>query len=160
MNTRRAVSLFALTLIAVFPAVGLSQVYSWKDADGKIHYGDRPPGAQQSDSRKLAAPPAATADVEAARKANVEKQLTEREKQQKDKESAAKTQEAQAATKEREEGCRQAKANLAAIESGQVRYTLDAQGERVALDGAVRNAELARAQKNVDSWCKPAKPAK
>ncbi|MDO8958964.1 MAG: DUF4124 domain-containing protein [Rhodocyclaceae bacterium] len=153
MNKHRHALPIALALLAALPAVALAQVYSWKDASGKIHYGDRPPAERQVDSRKLAAPPAV--DAEATRKANAEKQLTEREKQEKSKESAAKSAEEQTAAKQREENCRQAKTTLAALESGQIRFVMDAKGERVALDGAVREAELGRARNSVDSWCKP-----
>lgn len=156
MHANRPASLFTLVLLALLPASGLAQVYSWKDSSGKIHYGDRPPAERQAASRKLAAPPAG--DVEAMRSANAEKQLAEREKQQKAKEAAGKAEEDQAATKQREENCRQARGNLAALESGQIRFTIDAKGERVSLDGAVREAELGKARKSVESWCNP--PAK
>ena len=153
MHPDRPISLITFVLIALLPASALAQVYSWKDANGKIHYGDRPPAERQADSRKLAAPP--PLDVEAVRSANAEKQLTEREQQQKTKESASKTAEDQAATKQREENCRQAKNNLASLESGQIRFTIDAKGERVGLDGAVREAALGKARNSVESWCKP-----
>jgi hypothetical protein len=154
MHASRPATLLTLILFAAFPAIVLAQVYSWKDANGKIHYGDRPPVERQADTRKLAAPPAV--DVEAIRKANAEKQLTEREKQEKSKETAAKAAEEQTASKQREENCRQARSTLSSLESGQVRFTIDSQGERVALDGAVREAELDKARKSVESWCKPA----
>jgi hypothetical protein len=152
MRMRHAISLLILSLT---PLIGLTQVYSWKDASGKVHYGDRPPAERQLESRKLAAPP--PVDSEAAHKETLDRQMTEREKQQKTQEAAKKTGETQAEVKQREEGCTQAKSNLAAIESGQIRFSIDAKGERVALDGAVRDAELARARQNVDSWCKPRK---
>lgn len=157
MNARRAATLIALTLIVAQPALCQAQVYSWKDANGKVHYGSQPPAGQSVETRKLAPAPAATADEEAARKANAEKQMAEREKQQKAQEGAKKTQEDQANAKVREENCRQAKANLASIDSGQTRFIMDAKGERMALDGTVRDAELRRARQNVDTWCKPAK---
>jgi hypothetical protein len=154
MHSNRLASLITFVLIALLPVSGLAQVYSWKDANGKIHYGDRPPAERQADSRKLAAPP--PVDVEGIRSANAEKQLVEREKQQKAKESASKAEEDQTATRQREENCRQAKSSLAALESGQIRFTMNAKGERTALDGATREAELGKARSSVDSWCKPA----
>lgn len=147
-------ALITLVLIAFLPASGLAQVYSWKDSSGKIHYGDRPPAERQADSRKLAAPP--PVDVEAIRSANAEKQLEEREKQQKAKESASKAEEDQAAARQREENCLQARTNLTALESGLIRFTMNAKGERIAMDGATREAELGKARNGVDSWCKPA----
>jgi hypothetical protein len=157
MTARRLATLISLTLCAALPAAALAEVYSWKDASGKVHYGSKPPAGQQGEARRLAAPPAETPDQEAARKAAAERQMTEREKQQKGQEEAQKTQEDQAAARERAENCRQARSALAALESGQARYALDASGERMALDGTARNAELAKARKAVDSWCKPRK---
>ncbi len=155
MHFYRCITLITLSFL---PAIAMSQVFSWKDENGKVHYGDRPPASKQADSRKLAAPP--PVDAEANRKALVERQFAEREKQQKSQEEAKKTQENQAQTKEREANCQQARSNLAAVESGQVRFSVDAKGERVALDGAVRDAEIAKARKAVDSWCSPPpKPA-
>jgi len=138
------------------PISGLAEVYSWKDASGKVYYGDRPPAGKQGDTRKLTAPP--SVDSEALRKDSSEKQMSEREKQQKSGENAKKAEQEQAQNQVREENCSRAKSNLAALESGQARFTLDAKGERVALDGEVRDAELARARKSVDDWCNaPAK---
>lgn len=157
MTARCLTTLIALTLCAALPAAALAEVYSWKDASGKVHYGSKPPVGQQGEARKLAAPPAETPDQEAARKAAAERQMSEREKQQNAQEGAAKTKEDPAAQREREANCRAARANLATLESGQVRFTMNTKGERVALDGAALNAELAKARKNVDTWCKPQK---
>lgn len=154
--TARLAALLALFVCATLPTAASAQVYSWKDASGKVHYGSQPP-AGQAEARKLAAPPPPTADQAAAQKAAAERQMSEREKQQKAQEDAKKGQEDQAMARERAENCRQAKAALASLESGQSRYTLNDKGERVALDGAVRDAEIARARKNADSWCKPLK---
>lgn len=154
MTVHRLAPLLSLFLLAALPAA--AEVYSWKDASGKLHYGSRPP-AGQGEARRLAAPPAETADQEAARKAAAEHRMAEREQRQKTQDEAQKTQEDRAQARERETGCRQARANLSALESGQVRFTMDGRGERVALDGAARDAELAKARKAVDDWCRPLK---
>jgi hypothetical protein len=156
MRLHRTALLLPLGLL--LPAAAMSQVYSWKDADGKTHYGSRPPPGKQAESRKLAAPP--PVDAEAARQSFNERQLADREKQQKVQDEAKKTQEQQAQARQREENCRNARTNLSAIESGQIRYTMDAKGERAALDGALREAELARARKAVSDWCSPPPAAK
>lgn len=153
MTLRRTLLLLTLSL----PMTVGAAVYSWKDADGKVRYGDRPPADKQGDSRTLTAPP--PVDTEAIQKSMAARQLADKEKQQKSQESAKKTQEEQADAARRQEGCQQARANLAGIESGQVRFTLDAKGERVGLDGAVRDAEIAKARRGVSEWCSPPKPA-
>ena len=159
MTTRSTIiATIALFSLVFIPGLSQGQVYSWKDATGKIHYGDRPPAERQPDARKLAPAPASD-DIAAARKAAAERQFNEREKQAKTEDSARKPEDP-AQAKQREAKCRQAKSNLAALESGQYRFTHNDKGERVALDGAVREAELARARKSVDDWCKPPAAAK
>lgn len=154
MNARRLATLLSPLLLTLLPSAGIAEVYSWKDASGKVQYGDRPPAERNAESRKLPAAPSATGDAEAARKAGAERQFTEREKQQAQS-GANKPPEDPAQAKQREENCRRAKANLAALESGEARFTINDKGERVALDGAVRDAEITRARKNADEWCKP-----
>ncbi len=151
MRAPTLVSLLSLIALALVPLSGQTQMYSWKDANGKIHYGDRPPTEKQTQARKVQGAPSETGDVAAARKASAERQFEEREKQ----ESAKKPAEDPAQAKVREENCQRAKSNLAALESGQIRFSTNAKGERIALDGAVRETELARARKSVDDWCKP-----
>ena len=158
MRKSLILSLSSLILLA-FPMTSPAQMYSWKDASGKVHYGDRPPAEKQTQARKVQGAPSETGDVAAARKASAERQFDEREKQGKAQESAKKPAEDPAQAKIREDNCKRAKANLAALESGQARFSINDKGERVALDGAVREAELARARKSVDDWCK-APPAK
>ncbi len=153
-----AIATIALFSLAFISGLSQGQVYSWKDANGKIHYGDRPPAERQPDARKLAPAPASD-DIAAARKAAAERQFNEREKQAKIEEGTRKPEDP-AQAKQREENCRQARSNLAGIESGQLRFTTNTQGERIALEGSVREAELARAQKSVDDWCKPQPTAK
>lgn len=154
--TARLAALLALTACIALPAAVSAEVYSWKDANGKVHYGSQPP-AGQAEARKLAAPPPPTADQETAQKAAAERQMSEREKQQKSQEAAQKGQQDQAQARDREANCRQARANLAVLESGELRFTVNDRGERVGMEGAALNTELARARAAVDSWCKPQK---
>ena len=144
----------ALACLAIaLPLAAVAQVYSWKDASGKIHYGDRPPAERQAQIRRLPGAPSASSDEAAAQKAAAERKFAAREKQAAGESKPAPEDPAQARI--REENCRRAKSALAGLESGQVRFTLNEKGERIALDGAVREAELARARQAVDDWCKP-----
>lgn len=143
-------------ILALSPMATSAAVYSWKDPSGKIHYGDRPPAEEQKSARQLAAPPPVD---ESAQKANVERRLEDREKQQRTQETGKATPEDPAQARIRAENCQQSKARLAAIESGEMRFALDAKGEKVGLDGAARDAELAKARQAVSDWCSPPKPA-
>jgi hypothetical protein len=151
MRLNRPISLL---LMCCAPALAQAELYSWKDASGKTHYGDKPPAGKPQETRKIIVTP--PSDAESSRKAFTELQTSDREQQKKSKEETEKTQQEQSQAKQREENCQQAKANLNAIESGQVGFTINAKGERVSLEGDARTAEIARAKKNVDEWCKPA----
>ncbi len=143
-------TLMSIVLLLALPCAASAQVYSWKDASGKVHYGDQPPAERSAQSRKLPGAPAMTDDVEAARKASAERQFSERDKQAKAGQETGKPSETPAQAKDREANCRQSRANLAALESGQIRFSHNAKGERIALDGAVREVELAKARKSVE----------
>lgn len=144
-------SITLLVLMAA-PALAAAQVFSWKDENGKVHYGSQPPASKRGEARKLAAPP--PSDAVATEKAPPDKSA-DGTKSQKGQETIQKLPEDPAAARQREEGCRQAKANLAALESGQIRFKIDDKGERIGLDGELRDAEIAKARKNVTSWCSP-----
>jgi hypothetical protein len=127
-------------------------MYSWKDASGKIHYSDEPP-PDKTAPRKVA-PPATGAGDPAARRNLVEQDAEARKKQKEAQEASGKAEKDKAAAEERRTECERARGNLQAMESGQIRFTVGSNGERIALDGAARDAELAKARKVADSWCK------
>ncbi len=145
--------LTALFLLAIYSAFASAQLYSWKDAKGKIHYSDEPP-PEQTPVRKVAAPPPPAADPAALQRMQAERESENRKRQKSAQEAAAKADKEKADSEERRANCDKAQGNLKSIESGQVRFTIDSKGERVALDGAVREAELANAKRAVDNWCK------
>jgi len=138
------------------PAAAQAQVYSWRDASGKIHYSDRPPAARQGEHRKLPSPPQVNA--EAKRSAFLEKQQKEQEKRKEQGEAAAKQKEQRAEEAKRQENCRGARSNLSALESGLIRFVIGADGERQALEGTLREREIARARQLVAEWCDPPAP--
>lgn len=80
---------FVLLILGLAPLAALAQVYSWKDANGKIHYGDRPPAGKEEAARALRAPPPPE-DATSQRKAFLERQMAERERQLKADEEAGK----------------------------------------------------------------------
>ena len=56
---------------------------------------------------------------------------------------------------QRAKACERSRTNLEGLESGQIRFRMGANGEREALDGAVRDAELNEARRIVDANCSP-----
>lgn len=144
-----------VVLAAVFASAASAQTYKWRDSAGRIQYSDTPPPAGAKDVQRLrkAVAPAAAAPAPAAKSvaeqdAEFKKRLVEREE--------ARAKQAKAAEEEafRERNCAQAKAQLAALESGARLMQLNEKGERVPLEDSQRERAKADMQKAVDSWCK------
>jgi molecular chaperone GrpE (heat shock protein) len=142
-----------LFVFLIMPLAAIAQMFKWTDEQGKVHYSDKPP-AGKTEVKKVAPAALPATDPATARQALAEREMEARKKQKETKEAADKAEKAKAESEERKENCSRAKADLESIESGLNRFTVDAKGERVALEGAVREQELARARKSVDSWCK------
>ena len=164
---RRAV--FAVALLAALPA--LAQIYSWKDKDGRVHYGDTPPPTGEVSvirgtptARPAVAPapesagtPGAT-DTSAAPQPSGPPTLAEREQAFRERRAAeaeaqAKTEEEATREAERQRFCEQARNQLGALESGQRVSRFNAAGEREFLDDTVRSAEVARLQQQLAEHC-------
>lgn len=144
-----ALSLLGVALLA--PPIANAQIYSWRDASGKIHYSDvPPPGASQA--RRLGGTPHQEASGDASQRA--QQDFEQRKARIEAQETAAKAEKEKAEAEERRRQCLKAKGQLEALESGVIRFTFDESGERVALDGDKREKALAEAHKTVDSWCK------
>jgi hypothetical protein len=147
--------LAAIITLLVLPIVAHAQVYSWKDAKGKVHYSDQPPADQAVKSRRLAPSATTTEDVPAATQALADKRQDAAKQAAESKEKAAKAEKERAEDAQRQQACERSRTNLQGLESGQIRFRIGASGEREALDGSVRDAELTAARQAVDGNCSP-----
>jgi hypothetical protein len=141
-------------LLLLQASLCFGEIYTWRDADGRINYSDTPPATV--DAKKVTSTTGSTGDdaAAAARKAVAEKEAGMRKRQADTADASTKASKEKQDADERQGNCIQAKAQLQGIESGQIRFKIGANGERVGLDGDVRDAELARARKSVESWCR------
>ncbi len=162
-------TVLAVALFAALPA--LAQIYSWKDKDGKVHYGDMPPPTGEVNqirgtaaTRPTPAPAPAPADTPAATdtvKAQdssrpqtlAEREQAFRERRAAEAEAQAKAAEEAGRDAERQRFCEQARNQLGALQSGQRVTRFNAAGEREFLDDAARSAEVARLQQQVAEHC-------
>ncbi len=53
MHIRHTLKFLVLTLLIVFPVLTWAGIYSWKDVDGKVHFGDQPPIDRESEQVKI-----------------------------------------------------------------------------------------------------------
>ena len=163
-------ALCALALLSAWPA--LAQ-YKWKDAQGQVHVSDLPPPRDVPDrdilrrpgpaGRNLtvaaASPSAAGSAASAAAGAVSRPSLQDPElaarRKRADQEAQARQQaeDAQLA-RQRADNCQRARAQLAGLQSGQRMARLNERGERVAMDDAMRQAEVAATQAVIASDCR------
>ena len=169
--------LLTLALLAALPAWAQ---YRWKDAKGQVHASDLPPPREIADKDILQRPPrdarlaapggggsplpanraapvtAPAASALAARPASgpVDPALAARRKQA-DAEAQARAradEDRQAAL--RADNCQRAREQLANLESGQRLVRLNAQGEQVVLDEAMRNSDAQAARRLITTDCR------
>ena len=146
-------------LLCLFAASAFAQQYKWRDADGKLRYGDVPPPGVKAE--RLKAPSSgyapAPAPSAAAKKDAAGKTLTPEQAFQKRQEDAAKDRDTQAkadqAAQQKREHCERAQAALRTLESGQRVSRTNAQGERYFLDEAAVAQETEKARQAVQQSC-------
>jgi hypothetical protein len=145
-----------ITLIALLlPLTAAAQVYTWKDATGKIHYSDQPPPQQGTKSRVLPVEKSASDDTAAAQKTAADKRLDTNQQAKEKQDAAAKAAKEKADDEQRQKDCERARVSLQGLESGQIRYRMGANGEREALENNTRDAEIANARRAMDAACSP-----
>ena len=148
-----------IALLCLFAASAFAQQYKWRDADGKVRYGDVPPPGVKAE--RLKAPstgsaPSSTSSA-AAKKDAAGKPLTPEQAFRKRQEEAAKDRETQAkseeAAQQKREHCERAQSALRTLESGQRVSRTNSQGERYFLDEAAVAQETEKARQAVQQSC-------
>jgi hypothetical protein len=149
--------LFVMCLALALSGAASAQTYKWNDSNGRVQYGDTPPG-DASNVTRLKGASAASAPSAAPAPAGKDKPLTPEQAFQKRQQERADTE--QKAAQERAQAeqnrvnCEQARASVRQLETGQRVATINAAGERVFLDDNERASQLARAQRAAAEWCK------
>jgi len=158
--------LLVMLLAIAFAGTASAQLYKWVDNNGRVQYGDTPPGDASKVTRLRPAPagsapapaaPAATSET-AAKDKDKDKALTPeqafKKRQQERQEAEQKAEKERAEADQKRAGCENAQAGLRQLQSGQRVATVNSAGERVFIDDNERARQVQRAQKSVDDWCK------
>lgn len=149
INRRLAALAFALAAQGAM-AEG---VYKWTDAQGRVHFGDRPPGEAASVpiAPPATAPSTAPSDAErAARRQRLLDMYRDERLEKEEREAKQKADE-----EERRQRCAHAKDRLDRYErSGRI-YDPQPNGERRYLSDGERDAEIRTARNEVARLCKP-----
>jgi hypothetical protein len=136
-------------------AVAAGEIYKWTDAEGNVHFGDRPSGAATEE--RLAINSSAT-DPDRVR-AIVQARNDARSERNEQKAAAAEAEptaeDLRAAEAERKEKCSTYKERLQKFVTSRRLYREDESGERVYLDEEETLAARARVQEQVLEYCNP-----
>jgi hypothetical protein len=158
------VALLACALLAM-PA---QAQWTWRDKTGQVNASDRPPPREVPDKDILSRPAAdhrrATATPASAASGNtaaasapataLERELQARKRATEQEQAAKAKADEERTASQRAENCRNARSQIAALESGQRIARMNAQGEREVLDDRGRADEQRRAREAAAANCK------
>lgn len=145
----RVLGLAALAALAVsLPAAAVT--YKWTDANGRVVYSDLPPPANVKAEMIGAAPPPANPNA-TKEMANKDAELKKRQLDRTDADTKAAKEQAQ--NSQRRDLCLVVRGRIKEIEGGAIVYKYNEKGERVNVDEAGRQAELAKQRANETRFC-------
>lgn len=150
MVRRLCRSAFPFVLALVASLASAEGVYKWVDAEGRTHFGSRPPPGQKTEQLSRQVGPSDAAPAQGNRSWQEQLDLSNQRRQQaRDKEQAAVRQE-----QEGRQRCQAARSALDSLERGGARYRINDQGEREYLDDAQRQAARELASQRVATYCR------
>lgn len=153
MNSKHLTAAAAAFFITVSGASIADEIYKWVDADGNIHYEDRPSGNPTEERLNVAFQRTNSSAVQDRVSARLESQA-ERDKarQEKDKEKQSAAEKA-AEAEERKKRCADYRSKLETMVQSRRLYREGADGEREYLDEAARAEARNRAENLVKETC-------
>jgi hypothetical protein len=176
--TRPVLPIALIFALAFAPPVS-AQIYQWKDKDGRTHFSDRPPPEQQgiqmkapkraqpmadparpdeaetTENAERGAQPAATATPAPVKGSSPSEQRDEefRKRRAAAAEAREKAEKDAARLEQREQNCQRARAQHAALSSGQRIAQPTEDGGRKFLNDEERAAEIARTEEMIQAFC-------
>ena len=143
----------ALAASAVVPIAGAGEIYKWTDAEGNVHYGDRPSGDAGEERLAIVSQRTDSARVQAGIDARLERQAARAEaRQNREDEDAERAEEEQQAA-DRAAACEENRNRLNTYNESARLYREDENGERVYLDDSEREAAKQRVQELINEYC-------
>ncbi|MBK6630388.1 MAG: DUF4124 domain-containing protein [Betaproteobacteria bacterium] len=131
-----------------------AEVFTWRDADGKVHFSDTPPPGVDAKKIRAGTQPGATSASGAAGRSLAEQDMEFRKRQTEAEKAQTKTEQEKKDTEDSKRNCADAKRQLSALEAGQRMSRLNEAGEVIPLDDQMRAQEIEKTRNSVQSWCK------
>ena len=153
MTAKRLALTCAVTAMTFAATATANEIYKWTDAQGNVHYEDRPTGAPTEERIEIRYRRTDSSAVNQRIQARLD-----REAERAEAKSAAAAQEQEAAeqaaaAEERASTCERAQARLESYKQARRLYRTDANGERVYLDDAQRQEARQKAEEQVAEFC-------
>ena len=149
---RIALSCAVLALTMASGAMA-NEIYKWTDADGNVHYEDRPTGAETEERLDMTYGRTDRSSVQRRVKARTDAEASRREAASV---AAASKQEAAdnaAAEEARAAKCERSRARLESYLQSRRLYRTDENGERVYLDDTQRQEARQKAEEQITQFC-------
>lgn len=142
-------------VMAASGAVSAGEIYRWTEADGTVHFGDRPSGASTEVRLSINSSPTNPDRVRELVQARNDARNARNSTYAAAKGAEPTAEERRAAEAERKEKCSRYKEKLQKFVTSRRLYREDENGERVYLDEEETLAARARVQEQVVEYCSP-----
>lgn len=143
---------YCLFIFLLFASIGIhAEVYKWTDADGNVHFGDKP-NTDEAEKIKLQTKPADKADDYAERKRKQKKLIEVFASEAEDKKATEKK--AEAEKKELKQKCAELQKDINYLAEGGRFYTEDEQGEYNFKSEKQIEERLNQLREYDDKYCK------
>jgi len=143
-----------LLILACVGTTVSAEVFTWRDADGRVHFSDTPPPGVDAKKTRAGTQPGATPASGAAGRSLAEQDMEFRKRQAEADKSRAKSEQEKKDAEDSKRNCADAKRQLSALESGRRMARINEAGESIPLDDDMRAQEIEKARSSVQSWCK------
>ena len=153
MKTRKLVLTCAVVALTFAGGATASEIYRWVDAEGNVHYGDRPSGAPAEQRLQLSYARTDGSAVEARVQARRDAKAAQDEAEAEAAKAAQEAAEEAEIAAEQQKACESARARLETYRSSRRLYKADENGERVYLDEEQRQAASQRIQDQISEFC-------
>ena len=153
MKGKRIVLTCAIAAMTVSMGTMANEIYKWTDADGNVHYEDRPSGAATEERLELTYRSTDRSAVQERVESRLDAQTAREEAQSA---AAAAEQEAAenaAAEQQRSDRCDRARGRLESYLQARRLYRTDDNGERVYLDDTQRQEARRKAEEQIAEFC-------
>jgi len=153
MKTTKLVLGCAVLALTFAGGATANEIYRWVDAEGNVHYGDRPSGAPAEQRLQLSYARTDGTAVEKRVQDRLDAKTARAEADAEAEKAANEAAEEAEIAAEQQKACESARARLETYRSSRRLYKADENGERVYLDEEQRASASRRIQEQITELC-------